>query len=97
MFLKNCSFELVQAVKEDTKTVVVFQPQEILEVSDADGKWFMERYNSGKMYFQPQTSVPATTPVAEEVEASVEAFACPVCGKVAASKAGLLAHMRSHK
>lgn len=71
MFLKNVSFEMVQAVKEDTKTVVVFQPQEILEVSAADGNWFMERYNVGKMYFKEEAQTVQPVKVEEDLESAV--------------------------
>lgn len=105
MYLKNVSFERVEAVKADTRTVIEFQPQEVKEVDDADAAWFMERYNVGKVYFKQvePTEVPEFKEVEEAQEAAEEkkeqdpTLVCPVCGKVCASKMGLMSHMRTHK
>jgi hypothetical protein len=110
MWIKNVSFEELSAVKEDTRTIVPFKPQEVMEVSDADGKWFMERYNGfEKVYFMAvEAPAPVMTEVPQEVaemdqhlediqkEVTPEKFTCMICGTEAASKAGLTSHMRKH-
>jgi len=102
MFLKNVSFEMVVAVKENTKDMMTFQPQEIIEVSDADGAWFMQRYNDTKVYFRPVTETVATVAAETNEVATVEtpvkeSFVCQICGMQSASKAGLTSHMRKHQ
>jgi len=108
MLIKNVSFIPIEALKEDTKTIVKFGPQQVREVSDEDGKWFLTRYNDREVIFAVPT--PAETAetkaetvsseVAEEVKKAEESpyptFVCTICGRVNASKAGLVAHMRAH-
>lgn len=102
MLLKNVSFENLVAVKQDTKNYITFQPQETIEVSDEDGKWFLERYNTDMHYFEmistPVVAVPQETQSVIPTEGvKTEKFICDICGKEAASKAGLQSHLRRHK
>lgn len=103
MLLKNVSFELIQAVKDDGKSFITFQPQETREVTQAEGEWFMERYNDSKTYFRQVSSTVTevfsdSEPVGTPVEDSPEVFVCNICGKTAGSKAGLSSHVRNaHK
>ena len=104
MKIKNISFETLVAVKRNTKDEETFQPQEIREVSQEDGDWYMERYNSDKHYFDIIDEIPVVTSgVSTELISETnlppieEKFICNVCNQEAGSKAGLISHMRKHK
>lgn len=98
MFIKNVSFEVLEAIKEDTKTILIIPPMEVKEVSEADGEWFKARYGD-RYIVEVFESTPAPV-VDEELVAKVEKkpeVKCSICGKVAKTPAGLTVHMRSHK
>lgn len=97
MQLKNVSFEPLIAVKEDTKSTEFFQPQEVKTVTEAEAKWFMERYNMDKVYFAVVEDKSTVEPVeTEEEPVEPEKFICNVCSKECDSLAGLKSHMRTH-
>lgn len=111
MLLKNVSFELLTAVKENTKDFIVFQPQQEIEVSEEDGNWFLDRYsksNAGKDYFRVIPQVvpenvletivePNTLENTANLLPETKEFRCETCGRLSTSLAGLKAHQRSHK
>ena len=96
MYVKNVSYERLQAVKENTKDIVEFLPQEVKEVSDVDGKWFKERYGNAIIVEVVEVvKEPEVVEEAEDVE-EVKDVKCKVCGKVCRTPAGLKIHMKSH-
>ena len=106
MFLKNVSFENLEAVKEDGHDLIPFLPQEVKEVSEEDGKWFLSRYPSNYLteVFEvkkdftetPEIAAVPETPGVDEPDGTA-VFKCKVCGKMCKSDFGLKAHARSHK
>jgi hypothetical protein len=104
MFIKNTSFEVLQAViKHDN--FITFQPQEIKEVSEENGRHFLERYPRtymAEVFEKQEDNNPDHHPVVDELEPVEEKVVstntkCPVCGKVAKTNAGLKVHLKSHK
>jgi len=97
MFVKNVSYEVLEAVKEDTINTVSFLPQEIKEVSDVDGKWFKERYGDKTVVEVFEGKKEEAVELEPAVEKVVETNTiCSICGKVAKTNAGLKVHMKSH-
>lgn len=101
MFVKNASYEVLQAVIKNDD-YVSFQPQEVKEVSDELGKHFLERYPITHMVevFEAKKEEVVVEPE-KELEPKVEKVVdtntkCPICGKVARTNAGLKVHMKSH-
>ena len=98
MLIKNISFEVMNAVMQDTKSTILFQPQEIREVTKEDAEHLFMRYNTNNPPIFAEmapTPTPVVTPVAElKAEESEEGYVCNICGKVNKSKAGLVAHRR---
>lgn len=98
MILKNISYEPVEAVCVDTKTVVTFLPGIEKEVDEVTGKVFLERYAksiTGSAILVEVDKI--TEPEKIETEEEATEYNCEICGRTFESAQALRGHKIHHK
>jgi rubrerythrin len=101
--MKCIAYHAVEAVEDDTRTVVRFMPGEVRDVKDDQVQRFLDRYPDMLEVFDAK----AVAAAQEEAEAKLKApnkeeddkskrYICDVCGFTAKSSLGLMSHTRKH-
>jgi len=107
MEFKNVAYHRVEAVLEDGKTVVGFEPGEVHEIPDDQKERMEARYphmlvevgtmiTADPVVVEPENKVPTSLDSQELRTPDEIMFPCDECDFKAKSKLGLIGHKRSH-